>query len=364
MTSQLHTKYRPRNLDKIIGQEAAVARLKGVIESKKYPSAILLVGPSSAGKTTIARAFVCELFGVKTLDNHPDWKEINASDSRGIDDVRDMLKVARLRPQRAPKRVILLDEAQGFTGPSADLLLKPLEEPPPNTMFILGSMEPEKLKTALKNRCSTFVLQAPSQADITKYVNRVAKGEFGSKLPADITDHIVQNCNGEMRTAANIIQSIVETNPKDLKKLKASQLMEIITSTESNDEVLAVNMLDNVYAGHTRGIYRCAMDVQEGFRFINRLLTMNTFLINSTVLNGEKHKSVWWSKPHIEISKAVKKSLGDLKAEGMLPILSMVQSELIDLRARSGAFMVNEQVLIADAMFKSAVLVKKALSKK
>lgn len=352
--SQLHTKYRPRSLDKIIGQEAAVQRLKGIIDSKKYPSAMLFVGPSSAGKTTLARAFVCELFGVKTLDNHSDWKELNASDSRGIDDVRDMLKVARLRPQRAPKRVILLDEAQGFTGASADLLLKPIEEPPPNTLFILGTMEPEKLKTALKNRCSTFVLQAPSQADITKYVNRVAKGEFGDKLPKDITDHIVQNCNGEMRTAANILQALVEANPKGVKKVKTEDLMRVITSTETNDDVLAVNALSYVYEGNLRGIYRSVLDIQEAFRFISKLLTMNSFLINAEVLSGEKHKSVWWSKPHIELNKSVKSRLEGIKGQALISLYSVVQSHLIDLRARSGAFMVNEQTLIADALYKAA----------
>lgn len=105
-------KYRPKTLDKIIGHEKVVQRLQGIISSKKYPNAMLFVGPSSAGKTTLARAFVASLFGVESVEsgNVHDFHELNGADARGIDDVRDLLKVASLKPRIAPRRVFLIDE--------------------------------------------------------------------------------------------------------------------------------------------------------------------------------------------------------------------------------------------------------------
>jgi DNA polymerase III gamma/tau subunit len=176
MSNGIAEKYRPKTLDKIIGHEQPVTRLKGIIKSKKYPPAILFAGPSSAGKTTLARAFASDLFGVP-ITGHSDYHESNASEARGIDDVRQMINVSRLKPRTAPRRVFMVDEAQGFTGPAAGSLLKPLENPPPFTMWILGSMEPEKLSQAMKNRCSQFVLRAPEKEHLVKYVKRIVKGE-------------------------------------------------------------------------------------------------------------------------------------------------------------------------------------------
>lgn len=130
MTEQtFHEKYRPKVLSKVIGHQNVVTRLQGIIKSKKIPNAMLFVGPSSAGKTTLGRAFTADLFGVESLQGQHDYEELNAADSRGIDDVRGLLQRAKLRPRIAPKRVIFIDEVQQLTGPAAQVLLKPLENP-------------------------------------------------------------------------------------------------------------------------------------------------------------------------------------------------------------------------------------------
>ena len=96
----LHTKYRPKTLDKLIGQTTAVTRLKGIINSGKVPSAMLFTGPTSVGKTTLARAFACDLSGKgEVFLNSPDYKEINFSDTRGIDDIRELIRITRFKPQ-------------------------------------------------------------------------------------------------------------------------------------------------------------------------------------------------------------------------------------------------------------------------
>lgn len=109
----LHLKYRPETLDDIIGHEAAVAKLKGMIASKKFPSALAFFGPTSAGKTTLARAFATTTLG-KQAEGSQDFMELNATDNKTIDDIRQLIGISRLRPVSGIRRFLLVDEAQGI----------------------------------------------------------------------------------------------------------------------------------------------------------------------------------------------------------------------------------------------------------
>lgn len=354
MTLQFDEKYRPRTLDKIIGHEVQVQRLRGIIASGKYPHAMLFVGPTSAGKTTIARAFAADMFGVKVLKGDPDFHELNSADSRGIDDMRKMLQIARLQPRKAPRRVFLFDEAQGFTGDSSRLLLKPLEEPPKKTLFMLGSMEPEKLDRAMKNRCQQFILNAPSQADMTKFVKRIVKGEDMKYMTDDLVKVVVDNSNGEMRAAALIMEAITQTMHGQ-KKIKAEDILKVLDSVESSDDALAVEVLASVYKLKLGSVYRHLLDMQAGFAFINKLMNLNRFLISNFVLKGAKHKAVWWSKANQDMHKIVKEvfSSTGLDESKSLSVMTLVQMELVDLKREAGAFQVNESDAIAYRLARS-----------
>lgn len=343
---QLDDKYRPKSLDRIIGHEAVVTRLKGIITSQKYPNSMLFTGPSSCGKTTLARAFVADLFGIQgTPKGHPDFAELNSADSRGIDDMRKMLSVARLRPRSAPRRVFLFDEAQGFTGDAARLLLKPLEEPPPGTLFILGSMEPEKLDRAMKNRTSQFALKAPGPAELTKYVKRIVKGEKITYLNEEVITQVVQNSNGEMRTAAHLLQGLEQMAAGRGKAATISKedVLQALESLETKDDALAVEVLASVYKKQMTSVYRRLLDVEQGFTFINKLLGLNRFLINNTVLKGERHRAVWWSENNKLIHTTAKATVPENKA---LSCFTAVHSALINLKRESMTFTVNEIDLI------------------
>jgi len=106
----LHRKYRPQVLEKLIGHEAAVTRMQGMVESGKIPNALLITGPSGVGKTTFARAIHHAINGLK---NHQDYLEVNAGSERTIDDVRSWIQTSKFRPQ-GKRRILLIDEAQGL----------------------------------------------------------------------------------------------------------------------------------------------------------------------------------------------------------------------------------------------------------
>lgn len=351
-------KYRPQTLDRMLGNEQVVTRLKGIVASGRIPKAILLTGRSSAGKTTGARCFVADLFKVPTLANHTDYHESNAADARGIDDLREVLKVARLKPRSGIRRVFMVDEAHGLTGPSAELLLKPLENPPPHTLFILGSSEPEKLKVALKNRCSQFVMESPTKESLLKYVKRIMKGEQMSYMTAEMLDKIVNNCNGEFRTAANLMESVFQfVAGKGDNKVTVEDITSAIESTENADEQIAVKVLLAVYANKLRIAQKAILDVQDAFKMIGALLRLNSFLLNNEVLKGEQHKAVWWSQQNRELLDGFKVH-GLIKPSDRIQAFNRVQQIILDMRMRSAAFLVPEQTLISTNMYQATEALK------
>lgn len=351
-------KYRPKTLDRLLGHEKSVTRLKGIISSKKYPNAILFVGPSSAGKTTLARAFVASLFGTDNVSNHTDFHELNAADKRGIDDVRELLKVANLKPRTAPKRVFLIDEAQQLVGQAAQALLKPLENPPPHTLWILGSMEPEKLQQAIKNRCSQFVLDAPSKESMLKYVKRIAKGEEMTYMTDELLTKVSESSNGEMRSAAHIMEAIDQyVAGTGSKKIKPEDINEALSSVEGVDDQIAVKVLVSVYANKFRVIQKALLDVQDPFKMIGKLIQLNTFLLNQEVLNGDQHKSVWWSQINKDTLSGVREH-GKIDTKKPLSAYAVVQQHLLNMRMQSGAFMVPETTLISAHCFEATQALK------
>ena len=151
-----------------------------------------------------ARALAAELNG-RPAAKQQDYMELNGTDQRSIDDIRNMIQISKFKPS-SKKRIIVIDEAQGViaNAPAAAALLKPLEEPSPDTLWILCSMEPSKFGNgngkAIANRCTQFVLSPPSNMDCLKQATRIAKGEKMSYLDKELLKDVVRACGSEMRT--------------------------------------------------------------------------------------------------------------------------------------------------------------------
>jgi DNA polymerase III gamma/tau subunit len=324
VTTAFHLKYRPRSLDRIIGHEQAVTRLNGLIKSGKVPNAMLFTGPSSAGKTTLARAFACALNGVKRVeDMQGAYQELNAADQRTIDDVRNLIRVSRLKTP-FKYRVIVIDEAQQIVSnnAAAQALLKPLEEPSPTTIWILCSMEPAKWTTgvgrAMANRCQQFALDSHSEDDLLKQAKRIMKGEEMDYVEGSLKS-IVRNCNGEMRTLANLMQAVAnyaDGLEKKPKKLDKEALSTVLSTVTPSDDRTATLVLQAVYAGQYKVVVRHLLDVQDGFQFVTKLMWGAQHLLSVAALGGAKHPAIKsWAQMNRDLEKGtapLKLSLGQL----------------------------------------------------
>ncbi len=349
-----HTLYRPTNLGKIIGHETAVTRLQGMIAKGKIPNALMFLGPSSAGKTTLARAVAADINGLKTIQGSRDYIEHNAAEARTIDDLREILKNARFRAQ-AKKRIICIDEVQGLlsNNVAAQAILKPLEEPPPDTLFILCSMDPAKFTTgvgkAIANRCSQFVLEPHSATDLLKQAKRIAKAEDMKYVQDDedkLLKQVVKNCS-EMRTLANLMEGMQQyyEGMKDKpKRLGKDDIAMVLKSTESADDQLAVKVMLAIYQLKFKEVQRALLDVQDGFMFINKLLYANTYLLNTAVLDGARHRKVWGSKAGNDLMKLAKGvTLGTLAA---------CQATLVETKAQAQSFAVSPEELLTSRLYR------------
>ncbi len=357
MSKPFHLKYRPKKLDQIVGHEKVVSRLKGIISSGKFPNALLFIGPSSAGKTTLARCFAAEVNETDKIDAHPDYLEINAGADGGIDEVRSMIGVAKLMPQRGKRRFICVDEAQRLTGAAAQAILKPLEQPPERTTFILCSMEPEKFSSgagrAIANRCAQFVLEPHPKENIIRFLTRIAKKEEMGYVNEKVLNKIAENSNGEMRTAASLLESLQQYAAAEGGKVDTDSLDEVIATTSTKDDEVAIRILIGVYALKFGVVQKAILDAQDSFGIINKLIWLNSFMLNNYILKGEKHPKVWWSKHNGDLKKkfdelAEKKVIID---ENQLHMFATTQTYLVKLKQQSASFLVPEQNLIGGVLY-------------
>lgn len=219
MYQQFTDKYRPKTFKDVIGQKPAVASLEGMILSNKLNPTLMLSGPYGTGKTTLARIIArylncetrnscgtCKSCLAMDSGTHPDVIELNAANTRGIDDIRALIDKAYFNP-RYNYRVFILDECQQLTPQAAQALLKPLEEPPKKTVWILCTTDPQKILPAIKSRSQHIKLNPIKEASITKLLGNICEKE-NLKFPEKALNLISGLAQGHARNAVMLLEQV------------------------------------------------------------------------------------------------------------------------------------------------------------
>lgn len=197
--SSLAVRYRPHRFTDVVGQATVISVLRSAITSGRLPAQILFSGESGLGKTTLARIVAAALLCETPLSNrenaevcgvcescvdlstpgrsHPDVIEFDAASNGGKDEIRAIAERALLSPMRASRKVYIIDEAHGLSGPGGQAFLKLLEEPPAHVTFMLATTDPQKMLKTNRGRCTEFELLPPSIDEMVKNIQRVCLGE-------------------------------------------------------------------------------------------------------------------------------------------------------------------------------------------
>jgi len=202
----LYQTVRPKSLDGIVGQPEAVTILRRALAAEDRPHSYLLCGPSGVGKTTAARVMARELGCEVDTEGGVDYLEQNASNNRGIDDIRHIIKDVRYPPIGGGNRVIVLDECAALTKDAQNCLLKPLEDYPPYQYYVLCTTEPQKVLKTIRTRCTYVPFKLLSEDDVFDLMVDVVKAH-GLVDPGDaVLDAIARKAEGCPRSALTMLE--------------------------------------------------------------------------------------------------------------------------------------------------------------
>jgi replication factor C small subunit len=208
-------KYRPKTLDDMVNQKEIVERLKSFVKSRNVPHCIF-AGPPGTGKTTAALCLTRDLYGEAYREH---LMELNASDERGINVVRETVKTfARIRSiGEIPFKIMILDEADNMTSDAQQALRRTMERYTETCRFIMCANYSGKIIEPIQSRCAPFRFTFLPREEHDKYLKRISEKE-DVKLLKDGLDAIFEVCSGDLRKAINTLQAATSLNkPVDAK---------------------------------------------------------------------------------------------------------------------------------------------------
>lgn len=216
----LYRKYRPKNLDDMVGQDEIVTVIKNAIISNKISHAYLFSGPRGTGKTSTAKIIARMVNCLEPIDGNPCGKcvncldnnsndiiEIDAASNNGVDEIRELRDKINLVPSNGKYKIYIVDEVHMLTIQAFNALLKTLEEPPSHIIFILATTELDKIPPTVSSRCQKFNFCRISDSEIAKRLTYIANNEK-IDISSDAIYEIARVADGGLRDAINLLDEL------------------------------------------------------------------------------------------------------------------------------------------------------------
>ena len=224
MYQALYRKYRPNNLNDVIGQKVIVKTLSNEIKNNKISHAYLFAGPRGTGKTSVAKILAktvnclepnnsmpcnkCVSCTQINLNQSTDIIEIDAASNNGVDEIRELKSKVNLVPTTSKYKVYIIDEVHMLTTGAFNALLKTLEEPPAHVIFVLATTDPQKIPTTIISRCQRFDFKKITSNEIKEALNKIKLNEE-IDVNEDVINEIARLSDGGLRDSINLLDQVI-----------------------------------------------------------------------------------------------------------------------------------------------------------
>ena len=260
MYQALYRKYRSQTFSQLVGQEIVAKTLKQAVEQEKISHAYLFSGPRGTGKTSVAKIFAKAMNCPNQVDGEPcnncyicqavtegsleDVIEMDAASNNGVDEIREIRDKSTYAPSLARYKVYIIDEVHMLSTGAFNALLKTLEEPTQNVVFILATTELHKIPATILSRVQRFEFKSIRTQDITAHIHHILEKENISSEP-DAVEIIARRAEGGMRDALSILdQALSLTQGNALTTAISEEITGTISLSALDDYVAALSQQD------------------------------------------------------------------------------------------------------------------------
>lgn len=257
MNKTLYRKYKPNNFSNIIGQFYIKKILLNSLVNNMISHAYIFSGPRGVGKTSIARIFaksinctnkingdaccVCNNCKLFSSSDCMDIIELDAASNNGINEIRNLIDSTKFIPNIFSKKIYIIDEAHMLTNSSWNALLKTLEDPPKNVVFIFATTEVNKIPLTIISRCQRFDFEKISNDVLKQFVHNIITLE-NIKISSDAIDEIISISDGSVRDCLSILN---QTQSYSNNEITANDIREIFGLLDTRSKINLVNLIIN-----------------------------------------------------------------------------------------------------------------------
>ena len=335
MYQALYRKYRSQNFSQLVGQEVVARTLKQAVEQDKISHAYLFSGPRGTGKTSVAKIFAkamncpnqvggepcnnCYICQAVTDGSLEDVIEMDAASNNGVDEIRDIRDKSTYAPSIAQYKVYIIDEVHMLSTGAFNALLKTLEEPTPNVVFILATTELHKIPATILSRVQRFEFKSIKTQDIRDHIFQILEKE-GIDYETEAVEIIARRAEGGMRDALSILdQALSLTQEATLTTAVSEEITGTISLSALDHYVAALAQKD--VPGALKNLDLIFENGKSMTRFVVDLLQyLRDILIAQTGGENTHHSDVFERNLALpqdvlfEMISLATKSLADIKA--------------------------------------------------